>query len=566
MFKFGRKFKESGFGTTGIVGLVSGIAALGIIANNYDTQFGLKSSRLVKARSESLQRNLSSLSIAKALLMPPKGAAAALRYGTVYPDPYLGGQNTKFRSRKLSGSGWSVQNTGGFSPIIRVENPKADELTGSQWASVMDGNTSSLPHETVEMKVVGFSRDNTNPYYIKFIDIESTNSNDISMPSSSGAASRKFVQKARVEIPPPPDPNCGLRVEQGNMTRDLMANTSTRITNILGPDNIQPVKVTAFCNHALVSARLVARGAVSENLDLDVSAFTRINPSVRKLVEKTYDTPGDYRIMFEARGVDPNSQLKITIDISIYPPCDGGRIIDGYCYYFDGPGRACSTVCDSRGGREYDEIGTKHANSSSAKCVQIINQFRPGSAFKTTWPGNSAGCKYYSGFPGFHGVYITPNVTPTAVGFAEDRRICACGKLTDQPPLPPDNELEGGPPGSEDPLDEEQCIVAGGKMIDNFCYFRGGKNQNCGGVCQARQLGYDAMGTSHANVAGKCTEVMSSLGVRLAFGRNDDGNEGGCRAYVGDAASLRGLYTSSKVSAGAQGVDQIRACSCKKIP
>jgi hypothetical protein len=59
---------------------------------------------------------------------------------------------------------------------------------------------------------------------------------------------------------------------------------------------------------------------------------------------------------------------------------------------------------------------------------------------------------------------------------------------------------------------------------------------------------------------------MSSLGVRLPFGGNDDGNEGGCRAYVGSAASLRGLYTSSKVSAGAQGVDQIRACSCKKIP
>jgi hypothetical protein len=165
----------------------------------------LKSSKVTGQKQKAETQNISSLSTATALMSftgtnPQADNPGSMPY--LYPDPYIGGDNSIGTPRNAPGvSTWSFANS-----TLTVRSPGEGELKGSDFAGyIKDGVRPKLSNpSTIKFKKPVF--DDVNKKHIVGYEVEVT---------SKSFDNQQLTSKATIDVPPPLQPKCVLRSADG---------------------------------------------------------------------------------------------------------------------------------------------------------------------------------------------------------------------------------------------------------------------------------------------------------------------------------------------------------------
>ena len=172
---------------------ISGVGGL-LIKKNYDeVNVKLKEFKLDKTMYSNDQMGQSSFHATSSILKLIKGMPA------VYPDPYLGDSIDLVDLTKGAGAKpWWIKNG-----VLSINLTESKSYGNPQFNEVFKGNDPKLT-DTVKVRLLSAHPSNLRPYYIEFIDVETSIKNE----AKADGLSRTVKKRARLKLPPPPDPVC----------------------------------------------------------------------------------------------------------------------------------------------------------------------------------------------------------------------------------------------------------------------------------------------------------------------------------------------------------------------
>ena len=188
--------------------LALGIAGVGgfLVKKNYDqVNVKLKEFKLDKTMNSNEQLGQSSFHATSSFLKFINGMPA------VYPDPYLGDSINLVDLAKGAGAKpWWIKNG-----VLNIKLTESKSYGNPQFNEIFKGNDPKLT-DTVNVRLLSAHPSNLHPYYIEYIDVETSIKND----AKADGLSRTVKKRARLKLPPPPDPVCTIVPKDKKVDKD----------------------------------------------------------------------------------------------------------------------------------------------------------------------------------------------------------------------------------------------------------------------------------------------------------------------------------------------------------